>query len=256
MYKYIWLKEIKAELYTWKSMIWLLLTSLMLSVTSYLLLTNKELSLLDQTELMWLLGKIIIGVALLVITIDASSSITSEFEKETIGSLFLTPLSIKDFIMGKLLALLSLWGVLYVVAIPYVYVASLGSKLFVPFLGYIALLGTLGVIGFASIIFAVSFLYRSSKNTLTTSLIFLLALSIPALFSTTLKNNTPAQILSHMNPVDAIFSSLDNVLVDYQTALTQNWIYIVPLVVFCIIGVVLLVASVRLFKKKGGIQTD
>jgi ABC-2 type transport system permease protein len=243
MYKYIWLKEIKAELYTWKSLTWLLLTSLIFSVTSYLLLTNKELSLLDQTELMWLLGKIIIGVALLVVTIDASSSITSEFEKETAESLFLTPLSIKDFILGKLLALLSLWGVLYLVAIPYVYVASLGSKLFFPFLGYIALLGTLGVVGFALIIFAISFLYRSSKNTLTTSLIFLLALSIPALFSTTLKN-----------PVDSIFASLDNVLVDYQTSLVQNWIYIVPLIAFCLIGLILLVFSVRFFKKKGGVQ--
>ncbi len=254
MYKYIWLKEIKSELYTWKSLVWLLLTSLIFSVTSYLLLTNKELSLLDQTELMWLLGKIIIGITLLVVTIDASSSITSEFEKETAESLFLTPLSIKDFILGKLLALLSLWGVLYVVAIPYVYVASLGSKLFFPFLAYIALLGTLGVVGFTLIIFAISFLYRSSKNTLTTSLIFLLALSIPALFSTTLKNNTPAQILSHINPVDSIFASLDNVLVDYQTSLAQNWIYIIPLIAFCLIGLILLIFSVRFFKKRGGVQ--
>ena len=254
MYKYIWFKEIKAELYTWKSLTWLLLTSLIFSVTSYLLLTNKELSLLDQTELMWLLGKIIIGVALLVVTIDASSAITSEFEKETAESLFLTPLSINDFILGKLLALLSLWGVLYAVSIPYVYVASLGSKLFFPFLGYIALLGTFGVIGLVLIIFAVSFLYRSSKNTLTTSLIFLLALSIPALFSTTLKNNTPAQILSHINPVDSIFASLDNVLVDYQISLARNWTYIVPLFVFCMSGLILLIFSVRYFKKKGGVQ--
>jgi len=254
MYKYIWLKEIKAELYTWKSLTWLFLTSLIFSATSYLLLTDKELSLLDQTELMWLLAKIIIGVALLVVTIDASSSITSEFEKETAESLFLTPLSMKDFVLGKTLALLSLWGVLYAVAIPYIWVASLGSRLFFSFLGFIALLGTLGVIGFTLIIFAISFLYRSSKNTLTTSLIFLLALSIPALFSTTLKNNTPALILSHINPVDSIFSSLDNVLVDYQTSLLQNWIYIVPLIVFCLIGLILLIFSVRFFKKKGGVQ--
>ena len=98
MYKYIWLKEIKSELYTWKSLTWLFLTSLIFSATSYLLLTDKELSLLDQTELMWLLGKIIIGAALLVLTIDASSSITSEFEKETAESLFLTPLSMTHFI--------------------------------------------------------------------------------------------------------------------------------------------------------------
>jgi ABC-type transport system involved in multi-copper enzyme maturation permease subunit len=236
-------------------MVWLLLSALIFSVSSYLLLTNKELSLLDQTELMWLLGKIIIGVALLVVTIDASSSITTEFEKETAESLFLTPLTLKDFVLGKLLALLSIWAVVYIVAIPYIYVTSLGSKLFLPFLEYIALLGTLGVLGFSLIIFAVSFIYRSSKNTLTTALIFLLSLSIPALFSTTLKNNTPAQILTHINPVDAIFSSLDNVLVDYQISLLQNWIYLLPLIVFCILGFILLFFSIKFFKKKGLFQT-
>jgi len=73
MIKQIWLKEIKGEIYTWKSMAWLLIASLLFSFTSYLLLTDKELSLLDQTELLWLLAKIIIGVGLLIITIDASA---------------------------------------------------------------------------------------------------------------------------------------------------------------------------------------
>ena len=86
MIKEIWLKEIKGELYTWKSTVWLLIASLLFSFTSYLLLTNKELSLLDQTELLWLLGKIIIGVGFLIVAVDASSLITSEFEKETAES--------------------------------------------------------------------------------------------------------------------------------------------------------------------------
>src|ERR1700674_1050304 len=99
MFRHIWKKEIQGELYTWKSMLWLLIAALLFSVTSYLLLTNKELSLLDQTELLWLLGKIIIGVALLVVTIDASSIVTTEFENETAESLFLAPISLKDFIV-------------------------------------------------------------------------------------------------------------------------------------------------------------
>jgi len=53
-------KELRGELYTWKSMLWLVIVSLLFSFTCYLLLTNKELSLLDQTELMLLLSKIII----------------------------------------------------------------------------------------------------------------------------------------------------------------------------------------------------
>jgi len=77
----------------------LLISSLLFSVTCYVLLTNKELSLLDQTELLWLLGKVIIGVALLVVTVDASSIITAEFERETAESLFLSPVSLTDFVL-------------------------------------------------------------------------------------------------------------------------------------------------------------
>src|ERR1700682_5643681 len=113
MIKQIWLKEIKEELYTWKSTAWLLIASLLFSFTSYLLLTNKELVLLDQTELLWLLSKVIVGVGLLMVTVDAASLITSEFEKETAESLFLAPISFKQFIIGKFLASLSLWLMIF-----------------------------------------------------------------------------------------------------------------------------------------------
>jgi len=254
MFKYIWLKDIKAELYTWKSLAWLLVNSIIFSVTSYLLLTDRELSLLDQTEMLWLFSKIIIGSALLVVVIDASSSITSEFEHETIEDIVLTPLSVKDFVLGKLFASLTLWALVYVVAVPYMIVTSAGTKLAVAFLGHTALLGTLAVIGFTMFIFAISFFYRSIKNTLTTSLTFLLALLIPALFSTALKKNTLAQILGSINPLDNIFSSLDNVLVDYKVSIVQNLAFIIPLILFCTVMFVILIFSIKVFKRKGIIK--
>ena len=256
MFTYIWHKEIKGALYTWKSMLWLLISSLLFSVTCYLLLTNKELSLLDQTELLWLLGKVIIGVALLIVTVDASSIITTEFEKETAESIFLSSVSLTDFILGKLLASLTLWLAIFVVSVPYILVASAGSHLAIPFLAYTASLGTLGVLGLVFLVFAISLFFRSSKNTLTTSLIILLGLSIPAVFSTTLKNDVVSQIISRANPIDNIFSSLDNVLVDYQTSLLQNWQFILPLLVFCLLTFGLLIFAMRHFQKRGVISNE
>ncbi len=256
MFKYIWQKEIRGQLYTWKGMVWLLVASLLLSFTSYLLLTNKELSLLDQTELLWLLSKIIIGVALLIVTIDASSIITTEFEQETAESLFLSPLSLKDFLIGKFLASFTLWLALFVVATPYMLATSAGSNLALAFMGYILLLGSLGVAGFTFFVFALSLFYRSSKNTLTTSLILLLALATPALFSSTLKTAPVIGAISKINPFDAIFSSLDNILVDYQTSLWQNWQFILPLFMFCLLTFALLIFTARLFKKQGIIKSS
>lgn len=237
-------------------MLWLVIASLLFSFTSYLLLTNKELSLLDQTELLWLLGKVIIGVGFLVVTIDASSSITSEFEKETAESLFISPLSLKDFVLGKLLASLTLWLSIFVVSIPYILVTSAGSHLALPFIGYIALLGTLGVLGFVLFIFSVSLLFRSSKNTLTTSLIVLLGFSVPALFTSTLKNDVVSQVFSHINPIDNIFGSLDNVLVDYKISLVENWQFLLPLIIFCLLAGIFLFFSMRHFEKRGVITNE
>jgi ABC-2 type transport system permease protein len=251
MVTYLWLKEIKAQVYTWKGTLWLVIASLLFSFTSYLLLTDKELSLLDQTELLWLLGKVIIGVAFLIVAIDSSSIINSEFEKETAESLFLSPVNIKDFVFGKLLASLTLWFAIFMVATPYIIVTSLGTHLVLPFLGYVLFLGTVGISGMVILSFGVSFLYRSTKNTLTTSLIILLALSVPALFSSTLKNNALAQIFGRINPLANIFECLDNVLVDYRLSFLENWRYVWPLFLFCVITLVFLIFSLDKFQKEG-----
>lgn len=256
MFKQVFLKELRAELYTWKSTLWLLIASLVFSFTSYLLLTNKELSLLDQTEMLWLLSKIIIGIGLLIVIIDASSIITAEFEKETAESLFLTPLSLKDFILGKLSASMALWFLVFIVAIPYIIVTSAGSHSAIPFIGYVFLLGTTCVAGFVMMIFGFSFLFRSSKNVLTTSLIIALACTIPATFTSTLKNNPLSDFLSKINPIDNVFASLDNILVDYQTAIIHNWRYILPILVFSLLALIFMLYCAKRFLSEGIIKND
>ncbi len=256
MFKTLWRKEIEGELYTWKGLVWLLVASFLFSFISYLLLTNKELSLLDQTEMLWLLGKVIIGVALLIVTIHASSVITTEFERETAESLFLTPLSIRDFLLGKFLASFTLWLALFVVAIPYILAVSAGSHLAIPFMGYVLLLGSLGTAGFIFFIFALSLWIRSSKNTLTIALVILFALSAPALFSSTLKAAGLLDAVTKINPIDAIFSSLDNVLVDYKVSLPENAPFLLPLMAFCLVTFALLALSVLSFKKRGILKNE
>jgi len=251
MLRLLWSKELKAGLYTWKSLAWLLVTSLIFSVTSYLMLTNRELSLLDQTEMLWLLSKVILSAALLVVVIDSSSLITSEFEQETIECLFLAPLTLKDFVLGKLAVSFTLWALVYLVAAPYVIVTSAGSQLTCAMLGYTALYGSLTVLGFTLLVFAVSFFYRSLRNTLTTSLTVLLASSISALFSSGLKRSAFARALGSINPLDNVFASLDNVLVDYQVSLGRNLSFLLPLVGFCAVMFGFLLLALRAFSRKG-----
>jgi ABC-type transport system involved in multi-copper enzyme maturation permease subunit len=247
----IWAKEVRAELYTWKSMFWLLIAALAFSVTSYLLLTNKELALLDQTELLWLLSKIIVSTALLVVSIDASSTITAEFERETAETLFVAPVRLSDMVIGKLLAVLTLWSALFAVAVPYMIVAAAGTNLALALVGYVALLGTLAVSAMALFVFAVGLLFRSSRNTLSTALIVLLGLAIPASFASTLKLSAAAQLISRINPVDSIFAALDNVLVDYQLSLASNGHFLIPVIAFLLVALGFAAFAARRFARHG-----
>jgi ABC-2 type transport system permease protein len=252
----IWRKDTRALLYTWKSTLWLLLAAIIFSITSYLLLTNKELSLLDQTELLWLLSKIIVGAALLIVAVDASATLTAEFEQHTAENLFLSPLRLEDLLLGKLLASLTLWIALWLVAIPYMLVTAAGTRLAPAFIGYVGLLGTLGVIGLVLIILGLGLVFRSSRNTLSTALILVLGFAIPALFGSALKLNPAAQLLAHFNPIDNMFAALDNVLVDAKLSLAANWTYLFPVVVFVLAGAGVLWLCSRAVRRRGIIQGE
>jgi ABC-2 type transport system permease protein len=247
----VWRKDVRGLLYTWKSTLWLLLAAIIFSVTSYLLLTNKELSLLDQTELLWLLGKIIVGTALLIVAVDAATALAAEFEQHTAESLFLSPLSLGDLLVGKLLASMTLLAVLWLVAVPYMVVTTAGTHLAGAFIGYVGLLGTLGALGLVLIILALALVFRSSRNTLSTALILVLGLAIPALFASSLRLNPVAQVFSRLNPIDNIFAALDNVLVDAQLSWGANWTYLWPVLVFVLCGVGILQLSSRVFRRRG-----
>jgi ABC-2 type transport system permease protein len=251
----IWGKELRERLHTWKGTVWLILASLIFSLTSYLLLTNKELSLLDQTELLWLLGKIIVTVSLAIVVIDASLIINAELERETAESLFLTPLTLGGFLTGKFLAVMSLWLALYLVAVPYMIVTSAGTNVTRAFLFYVGLLGSLGIAGVVLMLFALSLVFRSSRNTLTTGFVLLLAMAAPALFSSTLKNNTVAQAFGRVNPLDNIFSALDNVLVDYQRSLGENARFLWPLLLFLALTLLAVAWASRRFQRQGVVRS-
>jgi ABC-type Na+ efflux pump permease subunit len=253
MYRHVWLKEISGELRTWKSTVWLVMTSIVLSFVCYLLLTDRELSLLDHTELLWLLSKVILGMAALVVVVDASMILNAEFENKTAESLFLSPLSLADIVAGKLLASLTLWLAVFAVAVPYMWATSSGTHLTVAFTGYVALLGTLGIGGLVMLTLAMSLLTRSSKNTLTMALVIMAALGIPALFPPTLKSSGLAQVLSRMDPIDNIFAALDNVLVDAHLSLAANWQYLLPLLIFCGVTFAAMAVAMRAFGRKGSV---
>jgi len=54
--------------------------------------------------------------------------------------------------------------------------------------------------------------------------------------------------------LDNIFGSLDNVLVDYQLSLAQNFKFIFPLILFCLIMLIFLIFTAKCTQKRGGLK--
>ena len=77
-----------------------------------------------------------------------------------------------------------------------------------------------------------------------------------AYFDVTLKNDVVSQVFGRINPIDNIFSSLDNVLVDYKTSIVDNWQFLTPLIIFCLFAGALLIFAMRYFEKQGIIKSE
>jgi ABC-2 type transport system permease protein len=78
--------------------------SIVLSFMSYLLATNKELSLTPPKEMVFFILQITIAVSLLISLIIGANAISEEQENETLEGLLVTPVSRRQIILGKFLA--------------------------------------------------------------------------------------------------------------------------------------------------------
>lgn len=72
--------EISGSFYSWRGGAWIVTASLIFSLVAYLLLTDKELSLLDQGEMLFTLAEVIIALGVFMSATSASSSISGEIE--------------------------------------------------------------------------------------------------------------------------------------------------------------------------------
>lgn len=245
-------REVSGNFYSLRGGVWVVAAALIFSLVAYLLLTDKELSLLDQGEMLFTLTEVIVALAIVMSAANASSSISSEIESGTFESLLLTPVSHRQIAVQKLLSVLSIWAMLYVVSIPYLIVLASGTNLGLSAVLYVGLYGTVLVIGISMLSIALSAKLKSSKNSIMTALMVVLILLAPSLFfATSLKKTDFGLALENINPVSQAINSLDSVLVDNEQALWQQIGNIWPVLVFAAVCGLIFFFFTRQFEVKG-----
>jgi ABC-2 type transport system permease protein len=243
--------DISGSFYSWRGSAWIIAAALIFSLVAYLLLTDKELSLLDQGEMLFTLCEVILALAIIMSAVSASSTISTEIESGTFESLLLTPVTHRQIAVQKTLSNISLWGILYLVSIPYIVAVASGTNLTISAVLYVGLYGTLLVTGISMISVAISWRLKSSKNSIMTSLMIVLILLAPSLFfGTSLKKTDFGLALENINPFSHAVNSLDSVIVDNEQSLSQQILHIWPIITFTAVCAVIFIFSTKHFEVK------
>jgi ABC-2 type transport system permease protein len=213
---YVLQKEIRESILTPKGFLWYIITSVILSVLSYLFLTNSELSLLDQGQMLYLIMNFITALGILVGLVFGADAFAGEMERGTMEALLLTPVTKGEIATGKLGATLTNWGILLAISLPYLFVVGKGGQNLLIGIAYLALLGTFLAIIFSAFSMGLSSRIKSVKNSLMASfLIFLLAGS-PIFLSAAQRRTWFGQVLDFINPFADAINTFDSVVVDSQ----------------------------------------
>ncbi|HDK16571.1 MAG TPA: ABC transporter [Nitrospirae bacterium] len=213
---YIMQKEIRESILTPKGFLWYILTSIILSVLSYLFLTNRELSLLDQGTMLYMIMNFITALGVLMGLVFGSDAFAGEIERGTLEALFLSPVNRMEIAAGKLGAVLTNWGIIFAVSLPYLFIVGKGGQNLLMGILYLGILGTLLSIIFSAFSMGLSARIKSMKNSLIISFFVFLLAGSPVFIAAALRRTWFGRILDLVNPFADAVNTFDSVVIDSQ----------------------------------------
>ena len=215
-------KESAQMLRSQRGLLWLLAFSGLLSAFSVLLVSNTELSLLDNAQLVYMMAGTVLAVGALLAVILGSDAYAGEKERGTLVPLLCTPVTTNALLTGKALGMLSAWGVMFVTATPYLWAVgasgqNLGAALF-----YLALFGTPVVLSFGYLAMALSARTGSVLASLLSAVTLLVLAASPLLIGPGLRTTVIGRTMDAVNPFAGALNTFDSVIIDSEPFAVQS----------------------------------
>lgn len=192
----------------------LILFSVLMSGTAFLLATNSELSLATPRLAMVTMLQSAITFGLFIGLIVAAESVSGERERATLEPLLLTPADRRQVVLGKYVAALSPWPVAMLLAIPYIVVLAQGDVALDIALMWGAVLGTLLVASFTGIGLLASIWSGSSRSSLFVALLVYLLALLPAQLPGEFLASPAGAVVQALIPLESVRQFLNQYLVD------------------------------------------
>ncbi|ADL54949.1 ABC transporter permease [Gallionella capsiferriformans] len=227
-----------------RGLAWLLSLSVIMSVLSLLLVSNTELSLLDNAQVVYMVMGTVTALGALLAVVLGSDAVAGERERGSLMPLLLAPVTPSQIVFGKMGGQIAGWLVMYLLSLPYVWAVGSSGQNLIQAVTYLALFGTPVVLGFGFFGIALSARLRSVRSALLTSLITLMLLASPLLLGPSLRQSTIGQLFDAVNPFSAAVNTFDSVVIDSQPLAMQLTRLAIALV-WLVLTAVFAIRSVR-----------
>ncbi len=215
-------KESAQMLRSQRGMVWLLTFSGLLSALSLLLVSNTELSLLDNAQVVYMMAGTVLAVGALLAVILGSDAYAGEKERGTLVPLLCAPVSPDALLAGKALGMLAAWGVMFMTSLPYLWAVGVSGQNLGTALFYLALFGTPVVLGFGYLAMALSARTGSVMTSLLSTLTLLMLAASPLLIGPGLRGTAIGRALDAVNPFAGALNTFDSVIIDSDPFSSQT----------------------------------
>ena len=187
-----------------KALVLIFIYTVFLSVVTYVIASNSELSLIPPKEMVYETIKNVMAVSLFIGLIIGADALSGERERNTLESLLLTPSSRRQIVVGKFLAAITFWPAAFIIAIPSFRLLSQGDEVFGQGLFWGGILGTVMVLAYVGLGMLVSFWSNSNKTSYFVSLGIYILFLVPAQLPGTAQTGVMGQFLQWVNPIAAV----------------------------------------------------
>jgi len=235
-----------------KALVLIFIFTIFLSVVTYVVASNSELSLIPPKEMVYEMIKNVMAVSLFIGLIIGADALSGERDRNTLESLLLTPSSRRQIVFGKFLAAITFWPAAFIIAIPTFKILSQGDVIFSQGLFWGGILGTVMVLGYVGLGMLASFWSNSNKTSYFVSLGIYILFLVPAQLPGTAQTGAMGQFLQWVNPIAAVNHFLSKILVN-NIKFSEFWTWLEAPVGFTIIvlGVLFLYAASGLRLEEG-----
>lgn len=244
-------KEVRENFYAMKGNVWLIIIAIIFSIMSYSFVSVKELSLLAQTEVIVTMGKLVLALGLLITIVLSAVTFSNEKEESTLESLLLTPVPKMQLAIGKLIAVLLMGISVFIIALPYIATLSYGTGLIMRATLFILIIGSIVAFSYACISISLSIILGSSKNSIITSIIFLILTALPGLLSTSIKKAGFGAAIEKISPLSNTFNLMKAVIIQKQ-GFDGMLKFIIPILIFSVLAYLFLIYGTKKIAFKGG----